>query len=188
MDSVYWIFTASIICWVLFEYWLTLREKNKIDTSKDKNTRRLVIFYLISAIIIGDIFSNVPFAAISLDRTFRFILGTIIVWLGILLRYWSVRVLGNYFRTVVMIQKDHQVVKTGPYKFIRHPSYTAGLIILFGIGLTMGNWIGLLLMIIISMAGYQKRITVEESELVKSLGKEYSDYMKTTKRLVPFIY
>jgi len=188
MTLFYWIFAGSVICWILFEIWVNLRDKGKLDNSRDKKTKRLVIACIIFAIFIGNIFSNIPFLLMPLSNSLRFIFGTLIVWSGLLLRFWSIRVLGEYFRTTVMIQKDHQVVKAGPYRLIRHPSYAAGLIIIIGISLAMGSWIGLLLMFLLVAIAYQKRIAVEESELLKSLGKEYLDYMKSTKRLIPFIY
>ncbi len=167
---------------------MDFRDRGEVDNKKDKKTKRFVIALIISAIIVGNISSNIPFLAISLNNSLRFILGTVIIWLGLFFRFWSIKVLGKYFRTTVFIQKNHQVVRAGPYRIIRHPSYTAGLIILLGIGLAMGSWIGLFFMLLLALIGYQKRVVVEESELLKSLGKDYSDYMKITKRLIPFIY
>jgi protein-S-isoprenylcysteine O-methyltransferase len=183
-----WIFIGSVIAWILFEIWVNSRDRGVIDQGKDRKTKRLIFVYLFLALILGNIFANVSFLSIGLDHSLRFILGSILIWLGFLLRFWSIRTLGKYFKTTVMIQKGHQVVRRGPYRLVRHPSYTGGLMSILGIGLAMGNWIGLLLMILLMLIGYQKRMTVEEEALSKFLSKEYSDYLKTTKRLIPFIY
>lgn len=182
------IFILSILSWVLFEVWVMIRERGETDKSKDQNTKRDVLVYIFIAIIIGNVFANIPYFLIPVNLPDRFIIGSVLIWLGILLRFWAIQTLGEFFRTTVMIQKAHKVVNTGPYKFIRHPSYTAGLIILFGIGFGMGNYIGLILMLLLSWYGYGKRITVEEAELSRSLGNPYRDYMKQTKRLIPFLY
>ena len=87
-----------------------------------------------------------------------------------------------------MIQKGHRVVKNGPYRYIRHPSYTGLLLTTIGVAIGMENWIGLILMVLIVFLSLKKRINLEEQVLQKSLSEEYTSYIKSTKRLIPFIY
>ena len=75
----------------------------------------------------------------------------------------------------------------GPYKLIRHPSYTGGLLILIGLGLALQSWGAVLITLLILSLAYGYRIHVEEKLLVTELGDEYIDYMKRTKRLIPYI-
>lgn len=182
------LYALSCFAWILLECWIFYREHGTADKTKDKDTRRMNVLAVVIAIIVGNIFVNVPYFEISGPSDTRFLTGTIVIWLGWILRFWSVQTLGKFFRSTVMIQKDHRVIQSGPYKLLRHPSYAGGLLMLTGVGIGMGSWIGLVLMEVIAFAGFGKRIAVEEKTLVQSLGREYRDYMKRTKRLIPFIY
>ena len=181
------LFSVSCIAWILLEVWIFYRERGNVRKDTDNNTRLINLFAVIIAIVIGNIFANVNLLAMGGANT-RFLIGTIVIWLGWALRFWSVQTLGKFFRTTVMIQKKHVVIESGPYRILRHPSYAGGLMLVTGVGIGMGNWIGLALMEIIAFAGFNIRIALEEKTLVHSLGREYQDYMKHTKKLIPFIY
>ena len=88
----------------------------------------------------------------------------------------------------VTIEKDHELVERGPFRMVRHPSYTGVLLAFVGLALTLDNWAALLVILLpISMA-FIHRMNVEENALSDALGRQYTDYMRRTKRLVPFIY
>jgi protein-S-isoprenylcysteine O-methyltransferase Ste14 len=98
-------------------------------------------------------------------------------------------VLGRSFTTSVAIAPDQIVIETGPYRLIRHPSYTGILITLLGLGLSLtSNWLSLLVIIGCALIGFSYRIRVEEHVLQESLGQRYQDYMQRTKRLIPFVF
>jgi protein-S-isoprenylcysteine O-methyltransferase Ste14 len=78
-------------------------------------------------------------------------------------------------------------VTSGPYRWIRHPSYTGVLIFLVGWGLALQSGVSVLANIVIFAIAYGSRILFEERVLVKELGSAYVDYMKHTKRLVPHL-
>jgi protein-S-isoprenylcysteine O-methyltransferase Ste14 len=109
------------------------------------------------------------------------------VIIGIIIRQWSIYVLGRFFSSTVAIQKNQKVVDNGPYRLIRHPSYTGILISLIGFGLALQSWAATLLIIIIFAVAYGYRIQVEEKTLTSELGDEYIEYSKKTKRLIPYI-
>jgi len=67
----------------------------------------------------------------------------IVMWLGLAIRIWAIAVLGNAFRTTVEVDPGQRVVSTGPYEWVRHPSYTGLLLIVSGFGLAEGNWLAL---------------------------------------------
>jgi protein-S-isoprenylcysteine O-methyltransferase Ste14 len=96
-------------------------------------------------------------------------------------------VLGNFFSLDVGTQKGQKVVKNGPYKLVRHPSYTGLLLTVVGIGLALQSWEGVIVIILGFGFGFGYRIHVEEKLLVSKLGDEYIEYMKETKRLIPYI-
>jgi protein-S-isoprenylcysteine O-methyltransferase Ste14 len=87
----------------------------------------------------------------------------------------------------VAIAPEQTVIETGPYRLIRHPSYTGLLIILLGYGFCLTNWLSLLVLMGCSLLGFWYRIYVEEQVLQAQLGQRYQEYMRRTKRLIPFV-
>jgi protein-S-isoprenylcysteine O-methyltransferase len=111
-----------------------------------------------------------------------------LVSLGLVLRWYSVIYLGRFFTTNVAIAKDHRLVDTGPYRFIRHPSYTGSLLAMFGLALSFGNWASLVVLFVPFCAVILWRIHVEEHAMIGGLGEPYSAYMQRTRRLIPLLY
>lgn len=107
---------------------------------------------------------------------------------GIALRLWSVVTLGQYFTYVVRVSGDQKVVETGPYRLIRHPSYTGGLLTGIGIGLSLRLPLAPAIIGATSLLAYLIRIAVEEKALAEGIGEPYRAYMTRTKRLVPFLW
>jgi protein-S-isoprenylcysteine O-methyltransferase Ste14 len=116
------------------------------------------------------------------------VLGLTIAWTGMLLRWWSVVTLAELFTTKVMVREDQRVVRTGPYGFVRHPSYLGLLVLLFGLGLALGSAASALAMVAIPTVGIVNRVRVEESALVAELGPRYSDYCEGRTRLLPGVW
>ena len=113
----------------------------------------------------------------------------IAVWLGgILFRLVSIRILGHSFTYDVATSKDQQIVERGPYRWLRHPSYLGSLLAMIGFGMTLTNWLAMLLPVCCLATAYAYRIPIEEQALVRGLGSDYSDYMRRTWRLIPFVY
>ena len=116
------------------------------------------------------------------------IVGTILAYAGIAIRLWAVFTLGRFFKRVVLIQDDHRVIKDGPYRFVRHPSYAAVFLTQFGIGLALGNFLSVAISLLVPPLGLRTRMRVEEEALEESLRDEYRDYAAVTKRLVPGVW
>ena len=151
---------------------------------KDRGSGLVVVTSVIASIFIAFAFSVAHFALLP---GWVFYPGIALMIGGIFLRQWSIAVLGRYFSILVSIQEGQTIVRKGPYRFIRHPSYTGALLILTGIGLAVQSWGALLVLWIIFAIVYGYRIRVEEKVLVNRTGEEYSMYMKETKMLIPFI-
>jgi protein-S-isoprenylcysteine O-methyltransferase Ste14 len=119
-------------------------------------------------------------------REAAFWAGIGLLWLGSLGRRWCWRTLGGWFTGTVAVSDGQRVVSTGPYRLIRHPSYSAAMVMYVGIGLCMRNWLSLAAMIVLPLTSYAYRIAVEERALMEELGSPYEEYMRRTKRLVPW--
>ena len=116
-----------------------------------------------------------------------FALGIAMIVLGSLLRRYCWRTLGQYFTGDVRASADQPVIRTGPYRLVRHPSYTAGMMMNIGIGLALGSWLSFVLLAIATIATYGYRVMVEERALLDAIGEPYRSYMMERKRFVPFI-
>lgn len=117
-----------------------------------------------------------------------FAAGMVVLLAGVGLRGWSFRTLGEYFTFNVMVSADQPVITAGPYRLLRHPSYTAVLLACIEIGLTSANWVGLVAVTLLVLVAILRRIRVEENALITTLGDRYRGYAAERKRLVPFIW
>jgi protein-S-isoprenylcysteine O-methyltransferase Ste14 len=87
----------------------------------------------------------------------------------------------------VRVTPDQTLIERGAYRWVRHPSYTAGLLIMTGSGLALGNWVSLLVLVFVTPSIYAYRVVVEERALTAVMGEEYRQYMRRTKRFIPFV-
>lgn len=127
-------------------------------------------------------------AAMIHGRAFIFGVGVALILAGTALRSYAIRVLGRYFVITVAVGPDQQVVESGPYRLIRHPSYTGALLALLGIALALTNWASLAAIIFCNAIGFGYRMMVEERVLARMLGQPYIAYMRRTRRLIPYLF
>jgi protein-S-isoprenylcysteine O-methyltransferase Ste14 len=116
-----------------------------------------------------------------------YILGIVLLIAGSVLRRHCFRVLGEYFTGNVQTRDDQPVVQRGAYRFVRHPSYSGGILMFTGIGFALGNWISVAALFVCSAIAYGYRVSVEEKALVQTIGQPYVDYMRRCKRFVPHV-
>ena len=116
------------------------------------------------------------------------ILGAALVVGGLSLRLVAICTLGRYFTATVQVQEGQTVVQTGPYRLLRHPSYTGALMVAGGVTVALGSWLGLVLIATIAVPAYLHRIAAEEKTLSNEFGEPYSEYCRKTRRLIPFLY
>ena len=167
---------------------LTRRSRSKTGTKQDRST--LGIIWLVIAIsITGGVFvaKNFPAAALPYGRMFASA-GLVLFVAGLILRWWAIITLGRFFTVDVTIEKDHELVERGPFRLVRHPSYSGVLLAFVGLALSLSNWAALLVILVPIGVAFIHRMNVEENALSQALGSRYAEYMKRTKRLVPFVY
>ena len=151
------------------------------------------LFVVIAGVAIGVIGAlliagHLTWAAIPVGRTALFVAGIALMVLGIALRAWSVIVLGRNFTVFVQVRDDQPVVDTGPYRLLRHPSYTGLLVVCLGIGLALGNWLALIVVVVVPTVAILVRIRVEERALLAGIGEPYRQFAATRKRLIPWVW
>lgn len=104
---------------------------------------------------------------------------------NVLLIWWVQWALDVQFDTTLHIQADHQLITHGPYRWVRHPMYSALFLLGLGWLLLTANWfigapliVGIVLVVLM-------RIENEEKVLINLFGAEYRDYMQNTGRFLP---
>ena len=111
--------------------------------------------------------------------------GTVMVILAVPFGYWVLSSLGDNISETVMTRPGQELVTHGPYRWIRHPLYTNGLLLFVGAGLGAENWF-ISLFAVLTWAGiYLMVIPREEEELLKRFGADYQDYIEQTGALLP---
>ena len=188
MTNPYSLFVLGSILGVS-ELCLNLLKRSKVEAvSKDRNSLGL-IFLLNGAggALALYFFFKLPGWSLPWKEQF-FTFGSCLFLAGLALRWYSIIYLGRFFSTNVAIASDHRLVDSGPYRFLRHPSYSGSLLIIFGFSLCIGNTASFLVMMLFFSVALFRRIQIEEQALSEAFGEQYRAYMKKTKRLIPFIY
>jgi len=138
----------------------------------------LILFSIVASLIIAFSFASLGIAMLP---SWAFYPGVILMLVGIAFRQWSIFVLGRFFSPAVRTQRDQTVAETGPYRYIRHPSYTGALMIFVGLGLALQSWL-------LFAIAYGYRIHIEEQALTSQLGDACVTYSRRTKRPIPYLF
>jgi protein-S-isoprenylcysteine O-methyltransferase Ste14 len=180
------LYIVLVVLWISFEVLISflLRSNKSRAVSFDRNSI-LIIWVVLILSIAAAVFETFHFLSPS---AFIFYLGLTLIAVGMLLRITAILSLRKRFTTNISIQVDHLLKTDGLYSTIRHPSYTGSLISFAGLGLAFGNWLSFCTIIIPITSVFLYRINLEETMLLQHFGKEYEDYMRKTKRLIPYIY
>jgi protein-S-isoprenylcysteine O-methyltransferase Ste14 len=184
------VFWSAFAGWVVPEI-IASKTKRAVDSA---NARDRGSLYLIVALWWAGIAADfslsllVPQAAITWQRVAFFFAGIFLMILGTAFRWYCVRVLGKYFTFDVTTHSGQILIEVGPYRYIRHPSYSGALVTLLGFGLALGNWAGLAAVLLCMGLAYSYRIPVEEAALTAALGDAYKQYQERTWRLIPLVF
>lgn len=171
------------------ELWLGLTHRSGGNAvSQDKKSLRVLWIVILGSVFFGtQIAQWIPSASMPHRAALR-IIGFFVFVLGLALRWFAIGYLGRFFTVDVAIHSEHRVIESGPYRFIRHPSYTGALLAFLGLGLSIGNWWSVAIFILPTLLSFLVRIKVEESALADAMGEQYRSYQRRTKRLIPLIY
>jgi protein-S-isoprenylcysteine O-methyltransferase Ste14 len=187
----YALFFWAVYVWAFFPEWRVVQggiKGAKDVASKDSGSLRVLLGGMWIALFLA-----FPLAFVRAwsfpQRAQRplFVAGLLFIILGSLLRRYCFRTLGEFFTGDVRAEQDQPVISTGPYRWVRHPSYTAGMMMFIGIGLALGSWVSFFLLAVGSIATYSYRVVIEERILLQTIGEPYAAYMQGRKRFIPHI-
>jgi protein-S-isoprenylcysteine O-methyltransferase len=185
-----------VLFWTIFAFWLAMegfasavkRTRDRANVRDRGSLLLIILFFWLGILLSFSLSFLLPQAAIPGNHQLIFVVGLVLMLAGIAFRWHAMSVLGRFFTVNVSIQEGHTLVETGPYRYIRHPSYTGALITEVGVGLALGNWASLLALLVFAGIAYAYRISIEEKALLAALGDPYRDYMRRTTRLIPYIF
>ena len=182
-------FTVAIAVWAVFEFVMRVRQHylSRGPGTVDRSAFVLVPC-LVGSVVLAEVLGRGGRLPWPGGPVWPFAAGMVLIAAGIGLRIWSIAILGRFFQYWIKVQPGHRVVTGGPYRYVRHPSYTGIALVLAGIALACDDVWGLVAVAVLGGAGLAVRIRAEERQLTDSLGEEYERFAAGRKRLVPGVW
>jgi len=188
----------AVVFWAVF-LWAFLPEQRIVRRAssspeargaQDAGSLRLIVVGQWLALVVAFASPRIApaFSFRSHGRVVAFWTGVAMMVAGSLLRRHCFRVLGEWFTGAVTARAGQPVVTAGAYRWVRHPSYTAGATMLLGIAVALANWLAIATVATAIALVYGYRVVVEERALAESLGEPYRAYMRRTRRFIPFLF
>jgi protein-S-isoprenylcysteine O-methyltransferase Ste14 len=183
-----WLF--PLLWLVFFAFWIAMARGGKSVAEREGRSSRLshylplaIAIYLLAAPHVPLALLNDRFAPLSL---WLVRLGASLTFAGIAFAIWArVWIAGNWSSDVTL-KRDHELVVSGPYAFVRHPIYTGILLGLIGTALAIGEWRAPLA-IVLAAAAFWRKLGIEEAVMRRRFGEAYVRYAKRVPALVPFV-
>ncbi len=186
MAGLFW---AVYALWLASEVWILQRDRAPAaGVARDAGSRGLLIASIVGGVVLAFMLAHVRWSATPWSRAEAVPVGAALMLAGIAFRLWAVRTLGEHFRTQVTLLDQHRLVRSGPYARVRHPAYTGALVTCLGLGVSLANWLSLLAMLLIPLAGLAWRVRVEERALGERFGSDWRGYRATSWAMLPPIW
>jgi protein-S-isoprenylcysteine O-methyltransferase Ste14 len=182
------VLSVSYWSWIAIEIWLIARERGDANAvSQDHGSRNVLIVSLSIGIVLG-IFTFPHVLPQFTIHSKAVAIGVALIWAGITFRLWAIQTLGSFFNTRVVVRQEQRLITSGPYSYLRNPSYTGILITVLGFGVAIGNWMSVITLMIFGTVPFMRRIAVEDRALAGRFGHAYDEYRRKTWSLIPFIW
>jgi protein-S-isoprenylcysteine O-methyltransferase Ste14 len=179
----------EVIPWYVFAaYWVVSWLRVKPTKAREKSADRLltvVVVVVAFNLLFGNLMRIGPLRL-------RFVpqapwiawLGIALTWVGVAIAVWARYCIGVYWSARVTLKEGHQLIRSGPYAFVRHPIYTGMLVAAIGATLVVGELRGIVAVVLL-LAAHSRKAMREEALLTKEFGDQYTAYRKQTGFLFP---
>jgi len=182
------VFIIAVLIWVVFEAVMRTIQRLRTTEPSDDHSYFILLPCIAGSIIAAEVLGRHGRLLWPGGLAWPFVAGVVLIAAGIGLRAWSIASLGRFFQYRIRVQSGHQVVTKGPYRYVRHPSYTGIALVLAGIALACDDVWALLAVAMLGGLGLSVRIRAEERQLTQALGDEYVHFAAGRKRLVPGVW
>ncbi|HEY7069888.1 MAG TPA: isoprenylcysteine carboxylmethyltransferase family protein [Acidimicrobiales bacterium] len=183
------VFWGLVALFALGEHVVRIRSRlSRRGTQSERWSLLVVIVAIVGGLVAALAFAQRQVATISTGRWPLFVLGIAAMVAGLVVRHWAIHTLGRFFTVDVRVQPGQTVVESGPYRWVRHPSYTGMILFFTGLGLALSDWASLATLVVVPAAGLVVRIRSEERALLDGLGEPYRRFAATRRRLIPGVW
>lgn len=180
----------ALLLWIGFSMYWSIAAKNRAPDKSSESKKSTVFHQIVLNAALLLLFIPVPaLTGWFLPERLHYLVaaGAIIQAAFILLAIWARRHLGRNWSGAVRIGVDHELVRTGPYRILRHPIYTAMLGMSLGTAISSSQYHALLGLVILLFA-YLRKTRMEEQILGQTFGAEYEAYRRDSWALVPLVF
>jgi protein-S-isoprenylcysteine O-methyltransferase Ste14 len=183
-----WLFPVLWLGFIAF--WVAMARGGKAVAERETAYSRLSHFLPLAIAVCLLAAPDVPFGPLN-DRfaplsLWLVQLGAASTFAGIAFAIWArVWIAGNWSSDVTL-KRDHELITTGPYRWVRHPIYTGVLLALLGTALAVGEWRGLLA-VVLAGAAFWRKLGIEEAVMRRQFGAAYASYAEHVPALIPFV-
>lgn len=179
-----------LLCLVILASELSLAFFKRAGRAIGRDRLTLPLLWLVITASIWLAFScqaRFPEARVPAPLIFYFV-GLVLFVAGLVVRWIAIIHLGRFFTVNVAIAQDHKLITDGPYRYVRHPSYTGTFLIFLGLALCFLNYYSMVAIVVPISIAFLWRIHVEESALRANFGDQYRGYAARTRRILPFLW
>lgn len=179
-------FIIQIIFWIVTAF----------STKRTSENKGGWIMRIIAIIIVGSVFflnnqiiNIFPFLKITF-WSFSSMIGIItdiIIFSGMMIMIWARLTLGRNWSANVVFKEDHELIKSGPYAYVRHPIYSGLLLMILACAIYFATLLGFIIFVMFFVGAYYKACK-EEKLLIKYFPEQYAVYKKQVHALIPFVF
>ena len=182
------VFIIAVGTWVLFEAVMRVVQRLRAAGPSDDRSFFVLLPAMAATVIAAEALGRRGGLPWPGGEVWPVVAGIALIAAGLALRIWSIATLGRFFQYQIQVQSGHRVVTGGPYRYVRHPSYTGIALVLVGIALACDDVWSLAAVAVLGGAGLWVRIRAEERQLTEALGADYERFAAGRKRLVPGVW
>lgn len=182
MDAVWFVYAA----WLVLVVYLTVRS---VGVKRDTEPHLLQSFALLFAMIAAFLLPHLPIFAFTNFAPVNPALagiGIAIMLSGMAFLVWARESLGRNWSQTVSAKQEHELVTSGPYRYVRHPMYTGGMAACIGSATAVGD--GFVFLLILLGAIFLWRVGAEDRLLAQQFPDEFPDYARRSRALIPFVW